>query len=203
MKKLFYSFMMAIAVSLSICSCSQNAELDNLISNETVVSNKVSVEEAKANVLDFVNNLNKNSTRAQPYNVNIANVEAISLSNSTRANSSVTTDTLFYIVNFSDSCGFAVASAKKDETPVMAFVEQGNYDANDTTNNGFNAFMAALTEREIAGYTFEPSRPIEDIGSTGGNNYPDVFTLKKPLLQTKWGQGVVYNKYSLVPIQGV
>lgn len=200
MRKFSFTLIAILMSIIGFTSCSQEDE-QYLTASEAKASNKVSVEEAKENVIDFVNNIYKNNTRAfANKNISIANVKPVSVKNGTRAGASINTDTLFYIVNFSDSCGFAIASANKNETPIFALVENGNYDYNDTDslNPGFEAFMDAMVEHEKNGPLHFTVMPKDDFGEGGGSssNYiPDKFEVMSPLLKTKWGQKYPYNTY--------
>lgn len=200
MRKFSFTLIAILMSIIGFTSCSQEDE-QYLTASEAKASNKVSVEEAKENVIDFVNNIYKNNTRAfANKNISIANVKPVSVKNGTRAGASINTDTLFYIVNFSDSCGFAIASANKNETPILALVENGNYDYNETDslNPGFEAFMDAMVEHEKNGPLHFTVMPKDDFGDGGGSssNYiPDKFEVMSPLLKTKWGQKYPYNTY--------
>ena len=201
MRKLSFGLIAILMAITGFTSCSQESELTPGVPEAKNLNNKVTVEEAKANVLDFVNNLNKSNTRAfSSKDITIANVKPIAFKGKTRAGSSLNTDTLFYIINFSDSCGYAIASANKNETPVLALIEEGNYDynENDSINPGFEAFMDAMIEREVNGPLHFTEVPRDDFGEGGGgsSNYiPDKFEVMSPLLKTKWNQRSPYNTY--------
>lgn len=45
----------------------------------------------------------------------------------TRSGIPVNLDSLFYIINFKDNKGFAIASSDDREVPIFALVEEGNY----------------------------------------------------------------------------
>lgn len=200
MRKFSFTWIAILMSIIGFISCSQEDE-QYLTASEAKASNKVSVEEAKENVIDFVNNIYKNNTRAfVNKNISIANVKPVSVKNGTRAGASINTDTLFYIVNFSDSCGFAIASANKNETPIFALVENGNYDYNETDslNPGFEAFMDAMVEHKMNGLQHYTVMPRDNFGEGSGSssNYiPDKFEVMSPLLKTKWSQKSPYNTY--------
>ena len=201
MRKLSIGLVAILMAITGFTSCNQENELNSVAPEAKTINNKVTVEEAKANALDFVNKLNQSNTRAfSSKDLTIANVKPVSFKGKTRAGSSLYTDTLFYIVNFSDSCGFAIASANKNETPILALIEDGNYDynENDSVNPGFEAFMDAMIEREINGPLHYTEMPRDDFGEGGGgssNSIPDKFEVMSPLLKTKWSQGRPYNTY--------
>ncbi len=197
-------------VLLGLMSCSNDAEEAPVSS--IFPSHRISVTQAKENVLDFVSHVNAR-TRTSFKNIKIADVHAVSLSGkATRSTgSSVSLDTLFYVVNFEDSCGFAIAASDDREQSVYALAEEGNYSYNeeDTTNNGFLAFVSALIEQIVYNRSnldgavsppFDPSTPA--IGGPGDNDYytgflslPDKFEVMPPLLVTKWHQEKPYNLY--------
>ena len=201
MRKLSIGLVAILMAITGFTSCNQENELNSVAPEAKTINNKVTVEEAKANALDFVNKLNQSNTRAfSSKDLTIANVKPVSFKGKTRAGSSLYTDTLFYIVNFSDSCGFAIASANKNETPILALIEDGNYDynENDSLNPGFEAFMDAMIEREVNGQLHYTVMPKDDFAEGGGgsSNYrPDKFEVMSPLLKTKWNQWSPYNTY--------
>lgn len=186
-------------------SCSQEELSNNTAQEQT--SNKYSTQEAAANVLEFINNMNSKSTRAFNQGISIANVKPISVTSKTRASDEINNDTLFYVVNFSDSCGFAIASADKEDAPVLALIEHGTYNETDSLNPGFEAFMDAMIENKIdkkENITIMPKDDIDDIGGRGSSSSsrPDKFEVMSPILKTKWSQKYPYNKYCPGPYTG-
>ena len=189
-------------------SCSNDVEEAPVSS--ILPSHRISVTQAKENVFDFVSHVNAR-TRTSFKNIKIADVHAVSLSGkATRSTgSSVSLDTLFYVVNFEDSCGFAIAASDDREQSVYALAEEGNYSYNeeDTTNNGFLAFVSALIERIVynrsnldgAASVSDPSIWAIGGGPAGnldiGGYITDRFQVMYPLLATKWDQNFPYNKY--------
>lgn len=200
MRNFLFGLVAILMAITGFTSCSKEADLNLGSVSKNEVSNKVSVEEAKANVMEFVSNINKAGTRAFGTNLSIANVSPVSIHNATRATEGIGTDTLFYVVNFSDSCGFAIVSADKNDTPVLALVENGNYtyDGKDAANPGFEAFINAIIENKIiqrASLSVMPEDPFGSGGNGGGSYHPDKFEVMSPLLKTKWDQWSPYNTY--------
>lgn len=196
-----------LLTTLSLMSCSQDEQVSVKQSNLLTTSHKITVEEAKKNVMDFVSKLNQETRASSFWGVNIGTVEVVSIPNGTRSGIPVNLDSLFYIINFKDNKGFAIASSDDREVPIFALVEEGNYSYdNDTiTNAGFEAFMSGLIEQKAScresGLSYyvleEPDMP------SGGGDYPDdKFEMMAPLLATKWGQGAPYNKYCPGPYTG-
>lgn len=200
MRNLSFGLVAIVMAITGFSSCSKEVDLNSDSASKSEVSNKISVEEATDNVIDFVNNINKTGTRAFSKEISVANVSPVSIHSTTRATDGIDTDTLFYVVNFSDSCGFAIASADKNDTPVLALVENGNYtyNENDSVNPGFEAFINAIIENKIiqrASLSVMPEDPFGSGGSGGGSYHPDKFEVMSPLLKTRWGQGYPYNTY--------
>lgn len=197
MRKLSFGLVAIVMAITSFTSCSKDVDLNSDSASKSEVSNKISVEEATANVIDFVNNINKTGTRAFGKEISIANVSPVSIHNATRATDGIDTDTLFYVVNFSDSCGFAIASADKNDTPVLALVENGNYtyNENDSVNPGFEAFINAIIENKIIQRASVSVMPEDPFVGGGGSYLPNKFEVMSPLLKTKWDQWSPYNTY--------
>ena len=209
MKKNRKSVFIMLLFACLLTSCNQESQMD-LASNQLYGNNhKVTVEEAKRNVMDFITNLNQ-KTRSSCYNnVTISSIEAISLSKNTRTVSSADLDSLFYILNFCNNKGFAIASTDNRETPILALIDNGNYsyNDNDTTNAGFAAFMDGIIEHEVEvrknfmandgdGMRLpDPVGPGGGNGGPGGDYHPDNLEVMSPLLKTKWNQINPYNKF--------
>ncbi len=97
---------------------------------------KISVDEAVAlaeNFPDFgVESRSCNRT------ANISNIVVIGNNNSR----SGAKDTSIYIINYNDNKGFAAISAKRIDSPVLAVIDNGNYQETIQADNpGFNSFM--------------------------------------------------------------
>lgn len=184
-------------------ACSQNDLILNA-DNQVATNHRISIEQAKTNALNFANKVNSGTRNGSSNSLEIGNVQAISLPQSTTRSTgdSINLDTLLYIVNFADSCGFVIAGTDDREDPIYAYIEEGNYsweDA-DTLNSGFSAFLYALLESK----SYDYQRDVEIIpgdggagGGTGtGGGTSNRFVVMSPLLVTKWGQGYPYNTYT-------
>lgn len=205
MKKQLILIAAIILAAFGFSSCSQECEM-NIETAQDVTSSKYSAQEAAANVLEFIGNMNSTSSRAFKQGITVANVKPFSIGNKTRVTENTKTDTLFYIVNFNDSCGFAIAAADKEDTPVLALIDHGTYNEADSLNPGFEAFMDAMAENKIAksvNLIAMPKDDINDFGGGGGSSSrPDKFEVMSPILKTKWSQGYPYNMYCPGPHTG-
>ena len=215
MKKVFLMMSLALMAVL-VMSCT-NEDLTEEV-NENFVessSHRLTAEQAAQNVMNFVSKVNGTTRSASKQ---IAEVKAISMPGvMTRSGSGelFNLDSLFYVVNFTDNQGFAVAAADDRETPVYAYIEDGNYSgySSDEDNPGFDAFMNALIEQEIYERFYDQGNGIgeggddddddddefpqeDETGGGGGVYLPDRFIVQSPLLVTKWGQGY-FNNYNM------
>lgn len=188
----------SILVGCLFMACSQNDLILNA-DNQVATNHRISIEQAKTNALNFANKVNSGTRNGSSKSLEIGNVQAISLPQSTTRSTgdSINLDTLLYIVNFADSCGFVIAGTDDREDPIYAYIEEGNYsweDA-DTLNSGFNAFLYALLESKSYDYQRDVEIIPGDDGGGAGGGTPNRFVVKYPLLVTKWGQDNPYNNY--------
>lgn len=203
MKKLFFLF---LCTTLLACSNQEETlfDVNKNLGNEPdkdLLSHRISTEQAILNSLEFVNNIG-NSTRSNKGPLTVSEVKAIGYHNEkTRSlNDSIDLDSLFYIVNFDNNEGYVIASSDDRETPVFAYIEKGNYEEDDTLNNGYEAFIDALIDMEIATRTSPlpystGDSPTPEGEINGSPTYrPDKFEVMLPALVTKWDQ-TTYNRY--------
>lgn len=116
-------------------SCSEDS-LETITdnTNKTEISYKVTPEEARNIVQEFVDEMEtnlqtRNSVKEQ--RKEIANIDVLR-SNfiKTRAeenNIPIDLDTLIYVVNFSNNNGFVLVAADKRTEPIFAVVDEGNF----------------------------------------------------------------------------
>ena len=121
MKKVTYAIL--IAIVLASCSSNEQEYIEKKRVSPTVEtpSFKTTVEEASEIALDFANKMEAKSNTRVIKKKSVANVEALRAS-SVQTRSSINAmgiDTLFYIVNFADSSGFAIVSADKRTDPLL------------------------------------------------------------------------------------
>ena len=120
----------------------------------------------------------------------------------TTATRSGESDTLYYVVNFADSAGFAlVAADSTSPAPLLAVTEQGNYTPGEVTNTGFDDYISLLSS---------PRGRIDTIINTPPPTY-DIEIIERyvltidPMIPVKWGQGPPFNQrcdtYAVNPIK--
>lgn len=111
------------------------------------------------------------------------------VSSSTRSGES---DTLFYVVNFADSAGFALIDADTTSArPLFAVTEKGNFTPGEVTNTGFDDYLMLL-ENQLNN---SPRIPIDTMNL--GFMYSELVEgpelIVGPLLEVEWGQGLPYS----------
>lgn len=103
-------------------------------------------------------------------------------------------DTLFYVVNFIDSTGFALVDANMESpAPLIAVTEQGNYTPGEVTNSGFDLYMDMLSQNSTRGIIPDVEidslpHPSIIIGTEIEEGYTDWVSVG-PLVAVSWGQG--------------
>lgn len=189
MKKVTYAIL--IAIVLASCSSNEQEYIEKKRVSPTVEtpSFKTTVEEASEIALDFANKMEAKSNTRVIKKKSVANVEALRAS-SVQTRSSINAmgiDTLFYIVNFADSSGFAIVSADKRTDPLYAIIDEGNYNIKELEKENNDGFLLFL-DRAIL-------KELDDIKNYYGKEltrtvYPwEMTDAVKPILKTKWGQG--------------
>lgn len=109
-------------------------------------------------------------------------------------------DTLYYVVNYADSAGFAlVSTTRADGDPLIAVTEQGNFTPGEETGNpGFDMYISLLNDRPSP-KPEGPTSPIDTTFQGFGPFYETVVMSEsevEPMLVVRWGQWYPYNEYS-------
>ncbi|MBQ5595860.1 MAG: Spi family protease inhibitor, partial [Rikenellaceae bacterium] len=118
---------------------------------------------------------------------------------------SAAADTLIYIINFDDSAGFALVPRSTSKPELLAITEKGNYDGEETDNEGFNIYMDRAFEWIVdSTHDGQPVDTTFNPGVGGGGIGDQVITEWKstseydstkvsPKISVSWGQDVPYN----------
>lgn len=115
----------------------------------------------------------------------------------TTATRSGESDTLYYVVNFADSAGFAlVAADSTSPAPLLAVTEQGNYTPGEVTNTGFDDYISLLADNTGGGNIVIPDTLILERDTTSliivdtliVDTYSDWMS-RGPYIHVQWGQG--------------
>lgn len=202
MKK--FLFLISLIVCMASCNNDDLEPVETGIPNQTQqVSFKISPEEAKMELSNFMNQFNSSNTRTRSVEeMQIADVCPIRNGVHTRAAASnmsdsydVDIDTLLYAINFADNQGFALVAADKRTSPILAIIDEGSFSIdslNENKDEGFLMFVDYAIKMEIQNIENykEPSqtRSLKTNGYTINSEYT-------PILHTKWTQSGVYGKY--------
>lgn len=211
MRRIYLSLFMAAC--LFMVACERSTETSFVPESETpkmAKSSKISISDAIKVAMEGISMLDDAKTRAQQRMVDPSKTETY-VRPATRSGEA---DTLFYVINFADSAGFAIVAADPAASPqLLAVAESGSYSPNET--------IIDETPTPLPGWWFEETKgPIRD---ENGNiigypsplpdpNDPDplpsfppidtdtVVTYSDwvtagPYLEVKWGQKKPYNKY--------
>lgn len=193
-------------VTLTLCgllltACS-NEQINPLFDTSQAASLPIDKEQLAARqAIDFVSNF-ATQTRSLPFDIDQTKVIALTNekikeltgvnTTSTRAmNNKQGQDTLLYIVNFGADRGFSIVSATDEDNPVLAYIEEGSFSADEEiTNPGFRNFLAGAA-----------SYPKIDESDPNSGRFYSYFHVMKPLLQTTWNQ-TEFNNYVRTPYAG-
>ena len=221
MKKI--TFLLIGLIALVACEAELETQKANSSGNENVLSRNgstISPDAAAALAVEFRNSILNQSgqTRGKINEKGVASVYAwrssdIASKTTTRSTASdLLPDTLLYIVNFEDSCGFALVSADAQIADVAAYVEKGTLTPNQEIDNpGFKAFLEGYGEyaRGVRDSTWKMPDSLLTIDTlrhdkinnplfggenviTSVNNVYHLVYFVAPLLTTEWGQGTPY-----------
>ena len=221
-----FTFVLIGLIALVACEAELETERANNLGNENVLSRNgstISPDAAAALAVEFRNSILNQSgqTRGKINEKGVASVYAwrsseIASKTTTRSTASdLLPDTLLYIVNFEDSCGFALVSADAQIADVAAYVEKGMLTPDQEIENpGFKSFLEGYEEyargiRDSTRKIADSLLTIDTLKYDKINNpfigdefdftsVHDVYQLVyfvAPLLTTEWGQDIPYNLY--------
>ncbi len=205
MKQSLFNVVVLAIFAMLFTSCGNEGELlKDEVHEPMTKASCITPEQAKQTVLSFLEAFEKASSpnaRGENYKRReILDVKAVSKEAFAEiSRSSQLPDTLFYIINFADSAGYAVAGAQPGMEPLYALVDNGNADASTlglgdsgSDPNEFLYWKDAIFEWENGG---KPQYPAPDtvIGKWA------IYSIITPQIDTKWGQGrnqdTSYGKY--------
>ncbi|MBE6181296.1 MAG: hypothetical protein E7148_01190 [Rikenellaceae bacterium] len=204
------SCILFLIASLLVVACERSTETTftpEIKPPKIAKSSKISISDAIKVAMEGVSMLDDAKTRAQMRVVDPNKTETY-VRPATRSGEA---DTLFYVINFADSAGFAIIAADSAASPqLLAVAESGNYSPNEVGGNddpweGWIEDTKGPIRDEngiIIGYPspfpnpndpdplpdFPPFVPDTTI------TYSDWVTVG-PYLEVKWGQEDPYNTY--------
>ncbi len=216
MKK--FTFVFLGLITLVACEAELETENANSFGEANGLTRSgltISPEEAAAQAIEFRNSLLQGNglTRSSNQDKAVASVYAwrssdIAPKASTRSTASdLLPDTLLYIVNFEDSCGYALVSADALVPGVAAYVEKGTLTPDEEIENpGFKMFLEGYKKlvRDSIGKLADSLRIRGSLDSStiarrDSTIIPELYNpyilteYVAPLLSTKWDQTNPYN----------
>lgn len=137
-------FFLAITIALAAGACSDNtfipAEDEETVSMSNAQSIQRSEDEAMAYAAQFLNIFPHKESRSLP------DIKIHALTNKT-SRSSASTDTLLYIAQYGENQGYAIITGSRELSPVLAYVEEGNFfDLENANNGGFQMYVQAASD---------------------------------------------------------
>lgn len=196
-----------LSLVASVVSCTNEGLLldENLdeakASYQYVINNRRSFEEVVAVAENSISMLLNDDVETRSHEsertLNLSEGVKVICESKTRANSAGTiNDTLLYIFNFNDDHGFAVVSASRQTEPLIAIVEEGNYDPDELTGNpAFDTFMQ-MAKSYVSSNDNNPKEELFVVGNSTSSNpimcrpvYDTIYNKKvEPLVSVRWGQ---------------
>lgn len=156
MKKVI--LLLIFAVSLAACSNEDTLHTEDVAKQEKTVSFKVSEDDAKAELRNFLNNLHSTqATTRSTSQIEFADVQVVRNNAVTRAGSTsegfdVGLDTLVYAINFANNQGFALVAADKRTSPILAIADEGSFsieNLSEDKDEGFLSFLDNALKMEV------------------------------------------------------
>lgn len=146
MKKIILFISFIFAVLLYSCTPKHDINVNNPESPVSVSRTEnpylVSKEEAFKNLVQIVNGLEPissrsvNSLKDRLSDISVKDLEVVDNSSTVLSTRTSKTEEMFYLVNFKDSCGYAVLSAdKRLPDPVLCIVDEGSISVKDFEHN--------------------------------------------------------------------
>lgn len=208
--------------SFGVSSCSSEDGMEfNMPSTHKLTTYKLTPQEALDNAKPFLASLETQkglSRKIMAYKFaskTIKNTRVVYSEDNSSAVSAKEKDTLLYVLNLNGG-GYIVAPTDSRITPVLAYIQEGEYDPNDTTNTGFNMFLGKTkqmiqAEKEIVDGTKKENSntsnineadinklqlyiPEEPKQTTAASDWTVVSEVPKRLKSTL-GQEFPLNKY--------
>ncbi len=207
-----------MAACLFMVACERSTETSFVPESETpkmAKSSKISISDAIKVAMEGISMLDDVKTRVQQRVVDPSKTETY-VRPATRSGEA---DTLFYVINFADSAGFAIIAADPAASPqLLAVAESGSYSPNEHGGND-NPWAGLIEEtkgpiRDENGIIIAYPSPLPDPNDPdplpdlpGHPITPDTvvtysdWVTAGPYLEVKWGQHAPYNTYCEGPIE--
>lgn len=176
---------LAITMALATGACSDNTfipvEDEETVSISNAQSIQRSEDEAMAYAAQFLNIFPHKESRSLP------DIKIHALTNKISRSSS-TADTLLYVAQYGENQGYAIISGSRELSPVLAYVEEGNFfDIENANNGGFQMYMEAASDYVEHSMSRESiiDKPIKPAFDDWTIRYNDTIA---PKLTVAWSQ---------------
>lgn len=187
--------------SLGIFYACSSDSIDSLGTLSENISDGCSHKISEQQALNTLRNCMAGTSPSRSADMDIANINAIT-AHDLNIKSDITSDTLFYVVNFADSSGYALLAADDRTTPIYAIIDNGSFQK--SINAGTNRFHSALLKRsaqilinDVSDYSISRPRPLDPWLPPQRPDEPfiPVEDSIAPLIPVKWGPDAPYNKF--------
>jgi len=195
-KPIFFTFYL-LGYLFLLSSCSKEFDYTETKSLNLNQNFYVSIDEAQSQLNSIISAMkDEPQTRALRENDELTIASRYTYSYST-TRSDENEGTNLHVFNFSDNNGYAIMSADKRVTPLLALTSKGHLDIENIDNTGLKIYVERL-EDYILNEIGEPVDTISDV-------IPYYWELSDPVLsyttmkygycQVQWGQDAPYNAY--------
>ena len=189
-------------LSVMLCACSSDdgtLKFESGQDQKTVISIRTP-EEAIAVAGQFAALNSKSNSRSESKTVDASSLKILGSTSSSRSQA----DTLIYAVDFADNEGFILISANKSTEPILAFIDEGNYDESASVENeGYKYFEEAAKDYVAGAPSRLPLNPgPEDYRLIEYVDSITVYNSSGSRVQVKWDQYWPQNMFCPNKIAG-
>lgn len=187
--------------SLGIFYACSSDSIDSLGTLSENISDGCSHKISEQQALNTLRNCMAGTSPSRSADMDIADINAIT-AHDLNIESDITSDTLFYAVNFADSSGYALLAADDRTTPIYAIIDKGSFPKHPDLKN--NKFISVLVEKssqlllkDVSNYCISRSRPLDPWLPPQRPDEPAIPVEDSiaPLVPVKWGPDAPYNKF--------
>ena len=177
-----------LALTLVLISCTSENEFVLQEYPTTVPELK---KRSLSEVLDIAKNatslLGHESRSAESRTIDLENIQYVCTNKKSRSQSS---DTLLYVINYTDNNGFAVVSANPNTTGLIAVTETGTYTSDfkeENKNSGISLFMD-LAEMYVSKANYKLDGGLSGVIKELIEETDTIDTWIEPKVSVSWGQ---------------
>lgn len=187
-------FYLSILLCL-FCSCSdEQMKFENGLAESTAENTRVDIKTALARAVKMFCKIEGSSTRSRK----VAQIRYLHVDAQTRVGKGL--DSLYYLINYADDGGFAVAGADTRLDEIYAISESGHLNESDVAENpGLEYFFQMLPDKEcldmLGGSGMKPDSTMI-VFPPGKMTDIDLSEKIGPFIDpnvSKWGQNYPYN----------